>query len=204
MAGPRPVVVACGIFAAELSALGPGAFGGAELVYIDSMLHMRPSELGWRLNETLAGLGGRPIALAYGDCCPYMRELAEIPGRARTPGVNCCEIALGRARYRELRRQGTFFFMPEWATRWREVFSFELGLEDPALARAFMQDTMKRLSYIDTGTQPVPKALLDEIAAYFELPMSIERVGSDEIVRAVQAALERAAEAEPARGRADG
>lgn len=94
--------------------------------------------------------------------------------------------------------------MPEWATRWREVFSFELGLEDPALARAFMQDTMKRLSYIDTGTKPVPKALLDEIAAYFELPMSIERVGSDEIVTAVQAALERAAEADPARGAAGG
>lgn len=193
MAASRPAVVACGIFAAELSALGPGAFGGAQIIYLDSMLHMRPSELGRRLDERLADLGGRPLALAYGDCCPYMRELAELPGRARTPGVNCCEISLGKARYRELRRQGTFFFMPEWATRWREVFSFELGLEDPALARGFMQDTMKRLAYIDTGTKPVPKALLDEIAAYFDLPLSVERAGSDQIVKAVGEALERAA-----------
>lgn len=192
MAAPRPAIVACGIFAAELSALGPGAFGGAELVYLDSMLHMRPAELGRRLEATLSRLSGRPVALAYGDCCPYMRELTELPGRARTPGVNCCEIALGRLRYRELRRQGTFFFMPEWASRWREVFRFELGLEDPTLARGFMQDTMKRLAYVDTGSMPPPRALLDEIAAYFELPMSVERAGSDQIVIALGEALERA------------
>lgn len=203
MSGPRPVVLACGIFAAELAALGPGSFGGAELIYLDSMLHMRPSLLGRRLNETLASLRGRPIALAYGDCCPYMRELAEPPRRARTPGVNCCEIALGKARYVELRRQGSFFFMPEWAARWREVFSFELGLKDPALARGFMQDTMKRLTYIDTGTTPVPEALLDEIAAYFDLPMSVERAGSDEIVKAVRESLERAA-ADSTRDSVDG
>lgn len=192
MPQPRPALVACGVFAGELSALPPASLGGAELVFVDSMLHMKPSLLGDRLGSILGAMADRPVALAFGDCCPFMAELDAAAGRARTPGANCCEIALGPERYRALRKRGSFFFLPEWAERWREIFELNLGLGDRSLARGLLSDAMRELVYLDTGVKPPPIELLGTISAYFGMPMSIERAYPEVLGSAVAAAIERA------------
>jgi hypothetical protein len=170
-------LISCGIFEKEIGSLPTEFLGLFEPIFLDSMLHMRPPILERRLGEILYEDPLRPTVVAFGDCCPHMREIGTSPGRARTKGVNCLEICMGAARFKELRREGAFFFMPEWLQRWKEVFSFELGFEDPELARAFMQESAKVLVYADTGCAEIPIAALEDIGRYFDLPVKVEKTG---------------------------
>jgi hypothetical protein len=188
----RVALIACGIFRREFEALAPELRERFSPEYLDSMLHMRPLELDAALHGILEAQGDKASVLLFGDCCPFMRDMAEAKGRARVLGLNCCEIALGHERYRELRREGSFFFMPEWTLRWEEVFKHELGFSDATLAKGFMKDTMKKLVYIDTGTHPVPHDTLAIIERFFELPVSVERAGLAPLETALRQALQKA------------
>jgi hypothetical protein len=181
-------LVACGIFKREFSLLDAGLRDRFEPIFLDSMLHMRPEAL----DETLKNICGRiegETALLFGDCCPHMRELREGSSCPRPLGVNCVEIAIGALRYRELRRARSFFFMPEWVHRWKEIFEFELGLRDGDLARAFMQEEMGQLVYIDTGAIPVPEEELARIREYFGLPLTVEKAGTGGLAATLEALL---------------
>ncbi|WP_243358858.1 DUF1638 domain-containing protein [Fundidesulfovibrio terrae] len=183
-----PAVVACGIFKKELEALGYGA-RGVKTVTLDSMLHMRPDALDGALDGMLSR--GRPggLALVYGDCSPHMLDFARREGVRKVQGLNCCEIVLGRERYRSLRREGAFFFMPEWAGRWEDVFKHEMGFSQQSLAREFMHDMMKRAVYLDTGVHAVPHRTLDDIASFLGMPVEVLPTGLTHLQAAVDAAL---------------
>ncbi len=188
----RIPLIACGIFRKEFEALPSDLQERFSPEYLDSMLHMRPLELDAALHGRLKALGDKPSVLLFGDCCPFMRDMAEAKDRARADGINCCEIMLGSERYRALRREGSFFFMPEWTERWEEVFKFELGFSDEALARGFMQEAMHKLVYIDTGLHAVPYDTLAAIERYFELPVSVERAGLSQLEKSLRQALAKA------------
>ncbi len=187
--GARVRVLSCGILREELRALPSSLLERLDIVILDSILHMRPRDLESGLYGLLEIAPGAPSILVFGDCSPGMRELCERPGLIRIPGVNCCEIVLGRERYRNLRRQGVFLFMPEWTARWREVFESELGFRSSDLARGFMTDSMKALAYVDTGVVPVPRAILDEIEDFFGMPVRIEAAGLGNLESALREAL---------------
>jgi hypothetical protein len=129
--------------------------------------------------------------MAYGDCCGHMEEFCSEPGISRTRGINCCEIILGRETYRKLRREGAFFLMPEWATRWKEIFAGQLGLSGPC-AKAFMQDMHTRLIYLDTGIQPVPWDDLNEASGYLGLPVEVLPVSLDPLLASLREATRSA------------
>jgi len=191
----------CGIFREEFGALPSELTAGISPLFFNSMLHMRPLDLDRLLEGSVGKHGsGQPELLVYGDCSPHIDQLCGSAWCQRTQGVNCCEIMLGSVRYRELRRQGSFFLMPEWLERWQEVFKHELGLADSALARQFMAESMSRFVYIDTGLKSLPQAALDEIATYFGLPLTIERPGLAHLETAIReglAALESSAACGP-------
>jgi hypothetical protein len=188
-----PLCLACSILRHEVEALKESLGRELEVRYLGSMLHMNP-EL---LDRQLAGLleaeqdSGREVVLAYGDCCPRMLDFQAGPRIARTQGINCCELLLGRDRYRELRGAGAFFLMPEWALRWRRIFEEELGL-GPSNARSLMGEMHTRLVYLDTGLVPVPREALAEASAYTGLPWSILAVDLEPLRRQLREALERA------------
>ena len=190
----RPIsLVACGIFKEEFAALGEELRKRFSPTFLDSMLHMDPEELDRRLAGALPAPGTAAVIL-YGDCSPHMREAADEPGRSRTEGINCCEICLGRDRYRQLRKAGAFFLMNEWARRWEEVFKKELGFDNPALARAYMSETMSEVVYLDCGSAPVPETTLSDAAAYLGLPSRVEACGLGHLEAALRRELEKAKE----------
>ncbi|NLJ45930.1 MAG: DUF1638 domain-containing protein [Treponema sp.] len=187
--GSRVRVLACGILREELRALPTALLARLDIVNLDSILHMRPRDLESGLHGLLDSAPGVPAILVFGDCSPGMRELSLGPGRVRISGVNCCEIVLGRERYRDLRRRETFLFMPEWTARWREVFGAELGFQSIDAARGFMTDSMQSLAYVDTGVVPVPVPTLREIEDFFGMPVRIEHAGIGLLEKAVLEAL---------------
>ena len=182
-------LLSCGIFKEEYQLLPPDLRLRLAPVFLDSMLHMDPEKLDAMLGNFLQGLGGKPAVISFGDCCPHMQELGSVACVARTRGVNCCEIYLGRERYRKLCREQTFFLMPEWAMRWERVVKKELGLADRQLARDFMAQSMSKAMYIDTGIIPIPEAELAAFSDHTGLAVSIESTGPEHFIAAMQSAL---------------
>lgn len=181
----------CSVLRDELSTFLADNYPEAELLFLDSMLHMRPQRLEATLGQALDQRQDRRCLLVYGDCHARMREAASRPGCVKTEGVNCGELLLGHERYRRLRNDRVFLFLPEWTRRWREVFVEQLGFTDVDLARQFMAESRKRLVYLDTGREPVPLATLKEIETFFAMPVEILPVSLEHLHQAVRAAATR-------------
>lgn len=184
-------LLSCGVFQAEVRALGEAHWPDLKLGFMSSKLHMKPENLAIKLT---AAVGkeleqGRRVALIYGDCCTAMADLTSRPGVARTRGNNCYDLLLGRDEYRRLAREGAFFLLPEWARRWREIFEKELGLNCEN-ATGLMRDMHQRLIYLDTGLVPVPESDLQACAQYCGLPCEVMPVTLEMLHAAIQEALE--------------
>ena len=190
--GAKIVCIACSIFRNEMETLRSFGQINYPVIYLTSMLHMRPDIL----QETLADrirqerAKGKSVLLLYGDCHPRLREQTSAPCVARVEGINCPEILLGRDRYRALRREGVFFLLREWTLHWKEVFKKELGLEGK-LARQFMQEMHTRLVYVDSGNGPIPQEQIEEISDYSGLAWEKVEIGLEPLRTALGRAVDR-------------
>ena len=177
------VWLSCGVLRAELEALHKLDKIGGELLFLDSMLHMDPPRLEATLTAKLTTLGGAEgrLVLVYGDCSCRMLDLVRDYRVGRVNAINCIQMLVGRARYRELMQEHAFMLMPEWAMRWRETMQNALDLP-PTVARDLMCSDRRMLVYLDTGLAPVPKACLEECSAYAGLPLRVEQVGLNNLL----------------------
>ncbi len=190
---PSTLCISCSIFRKEIEALHASGRLGLPVEFLNSMLHMVPAKLETRLQGALGAARDqdreKAVVLAYGDCCGHMDTFEAEPGTARTAGINCCEIILGREAYRRLRKEGAFFLMPEWALAWRQVFVGQLGLLGPC-AKTFMQELHTRLIYLDTGLIPVPHEALQEASEFLGLPVEILPVSLDPLLASLNQAAQ--------------
>ena len=184
------LAICCGIFQAELAVLAP-AFPRLRMIFVDSMLHMRPDLLQNRIDALLDLHAPEKVLFIFGDCTPRIVELCRRSGYAKTEGINCCDIMLGREAYRRLRKAGAFFFLPEWTVRWRDVFEFELGFSGLRGAGEMLREVHSHFIYLDTGVMPLPSALLDEISHELELPMNVMPLGLGCLEHKIAAAQEK-------------
>jgi len=186
------ICVACSVFRDELEALRKRGELDLPVRYLDSMLHMRPKRLETQLTAAVGEeqANCQAVVLVYGDCHAYMNEQVCTDAVARTAGINCCEILLGASRYRELRREGHFFLLPEWARRWKEILHRELGLHGEN-ARDFMQEMHTRLLYLDTGLRPIPTEHLEEASRMTGLPWDVLEVPLDHLAASIRSAFQR-------------
>ena len=187
----HPVVaICCAVFEAEVEALRLSNWPDLSIRYQNSMLHMKPEKLAARLERLVDDelqLGNK-VLLIYGDCCVGMAALTDRPDVIRTRGNNCCDILLGSSEYRRLSHTGAFFLFPEWAKRWRHIFSVELGLNQ-INAAGLMGDMHKKLLYLNTGVLPVPVTDLQECSDYCGLPLELLHVSLEPLRAAIESAL---------------
>ena len=181
-------LVGCGILEKEFLSLPEELRESFDSRFLDSELHIHPERLDRVLGALVEHQGPEPIVFLFGDCCPHMAEMSSGKAARRVRGANCIEIYLGTERYRRMRKEGTFFLMPEWAQRWERIVKEELGLDTRELAREFMADTMTKAAYVDTGSLPVPH---DELAAFSEytgLTVDILPTGTEYLREALEKA----------------
>lgn len=183
--------IACSIFRDELEALRRENKITVPVIYLDSMLHMFPDRLHERLDKVVKNEldAGKKLLLIYGECSPYMDKYNENKNVKRIGGINCVNIFLDEKVYRNLRKEGAFFLIHEWALRWKEIFQNELGLNADN-AKSFMSEMHTKLIYLDTGSAPVPVDTLNEISAYCGLPCEIAKVTLDVFSNRVNQAVE--------------
>ncbi|SHO47920.1 DUF1638 domain-containing protein [Desulfopila aestuarii] len=187
-------VICCSVLRREIEELLAKDYPEAELVFLDSMLHMHPEKMREAIDKEIADRPDRSCLLVYGDCHAHMRETAEGPHCAKVNGVNCGHLLLGTEEYRTCRNSKTFLFLPEWTERWHEVFEKELGFTDRDLAREFMKENQRKLLYLDTGLIPVPQDTLNNIAEFFDMPIGVLPVTLGQLRQAVKDAINRMAQ----------
>ncbi len=187
---PKGAMMCCSVLQAELESLCKVHWPHLKLIFLPSMMHMHPERLASSLESVLDAelKQGYGVVLIYGDCCARMTALEGLPGVVRTRGKNCCELLLGPQEYRRLSHEGVFFLIPEWARRWKEIFTKELGLNRDN-ATSLMQEMHRKLMYLDTGLAPVPETALKECAEYCGLPYEVLRVPLGHLHSAIEKAL---------------
>ena len=185
------MAIACSIFRPELEQLRSRGEVEFPIRYFDSTLHMVPPELAETLTGAVSEERGRDrrVLLIYGDCHPYMNDAAKDPEVGRVRGCNCCEILLGKERYRRLRREKVFFLLPEWILRWRETIAVLPGA-DAKTTIDIMRDEYAKLLYLDTGALPVPDVELHECSEYFGLPYEVLAVSPEHLLGEIDEALQ--------------
>ena len=185
----------CSVFKRELDALIERGEINLPVRYVDSVLHLEPRQLQAELDRVIADERecGRKVVLVYGDCHAYMLDDSNRPGVVRAEGVNCCEILIGGTLFRSYRRQGAFFLLPEWTTRWREVLPIALGPNDKE-AWSMMREAHTKLMYLDTGLIEVPHDTLADISSYAGLPYEILEVSLEHLRNRITACVERLAD----------
>lgn len=176
-------IFACSIFRNELELLRKEGKVSAEVIYLDSMLHMHPEKLEMQLESKISGQKDFSLVL-YGDCHARITD-NHGANRLKVIGINCCEILLGSEQYLKLRKEGAFILLPEWMVRWKEVFQVEMGFKDSSLARKFMNEMHTELVYADTQIIPVPFDTLDEISAFTGLHYRIVKCGTENLLKAI-------------------
>lgn len=167
-------IISCGVFKLELEYLSRAGFLSLPRSYIPSRFHLYPSRLEKMLTRLIrqkTGAGKR-VVLLFGDCHARMCEQEHSGLVSRVEGINCPDILLPRETYRQLRRQGAFFLLPDWAVHWQDIFQKELGLRGDT-AKMFMQEMHSRLVYIDTGVMDPPRSHLGEMSKFSGLPFKI-------------------------------
>lgn len=179
------VIIACSIFKTELEHLKEIGKINIPIVYLNSMLHMEPQKLKVLLDEKIKENNHLKIILAFGDCHARMIDYEENKNIVRTPGINCCEIFLGTPEYRELRKQGSFILLPEWAERWKEVFQEYMGFKNSKSTAEFMNEMHKKLVYVDTGYKTMNNNILKEISEFTGLPLEIHKSSIVELEKTI-------------------
>ena len=186
------IVICCRVFKSEIMALRQRHWPEMTIRFESSMLHMKPDKLASRLDAKLQPefLEHHKALLIYGDCCMEMTDFTKRPGVVRVCGNNCCELLLGKKTYKHLSHEGAFFLFPEWAHRWRHIFSVELGLNQ-ANAASLMGEMHSKLVYLDTGVVPVPITDLKECSQYCGLPWETLQVSLDPLFKGIQSAWDK-------------
>ncbi|OFX56909.1 MAG: hypothetical protein A2066_21295 [Bacteroidetes bacterium GWB2_41_8] len=177
--------IACSIFKNEIEFLIEKGKLNTHFIYVDSELHMEPQ----KLNQVLEKLIRPDCLFCYGDCHSRMIQQENSGLIERVNGLNCVEIFLGKETYRELRREGAFFLLPEWTLKWERIFKELLGFHSQELAAQFMNEMHKKLIYVNTGVHEIPVKTLDDISKYFSMPVDVIEIDLIHLENAIKNGL---------------
>ena len=184
------VIIACSIFRYELEQFVKEGKINIPIVYLNSMLHMNPKQLQILLDAKIEEYKNFRIILMFGDCHARMVDYEENTNIVRTPGINCCEILLGKQNYRKIRNDGAFILLPEWSERWKEVFVDSLGFKTSKAIKPFMAEMHKKIVYIDTGLVEKNIPLFNEISDFLGLPLEIYSSTTNELETVINRLIE--------------
>ncbi len=187
----KPVCIACSVFRSELQSLFDRGQLNLDLKFIDLTLHMNPVQMQDSLDIYLKKeiARGNYIILIYGHCSPGMNKVTANSCIARVEGKNCFEIILGEKEYLAQLKSRSFFLLPKWIEDWRKYFIDGFGM-DSDIASSMMEDTYKKILYLDTGVTGIEKEKLRKFSDYCRLPVEIKKVSLKPLMDSIKKAVE--------------
>lgn len=162
--------ISCSIFKKALDSINTKYNYNLDIKYFDSMLHMNPEKFSEEVFTEIELLKKKKecILLVYGDCHPNMFTISSHKKIQKVNGINCIEQFIGTSLYKKYQKERTFFLLPEWIERWKEVFEKELGFFDAKFAKDFMNEFFDKLLAIHIEGMELENQnkLINEISNY--------------------------------------
>jgi Protein of unknown function (DUF1638) len=186
----KTIAIACTAVRPELKRLTAEGLIDFPIHYISSSLHMRPDKLQSAMAELIEKeqAPDKRIVLIYGDCHPYIEDMTDGDRVARVRATNCVEMLLGKNRYKDLIKNGSFILLPEWTKRWHEIFG-----QFPGTSRETAMEILRcqhtNLVYANTGERAIPYEALKTCSAYTGLPFEIIDTSLDHLILLIKEAL---------------
>lgn len=144
-----PVLIGCGVLGPELRRLAAAGAPAFDLALLPAELHLDPERLAQVLGAQLARTASLDARVFYGVCHPGLERLVQAHGRRRSRGLNCVEMLLGPARYREELEAGSYFLLEAWAPGFEAALARTFGGR-PAVAAEVFRGAHTRLLAIRT------------------------------------------------------
>jgi hypothetical protein len=181
------VVIACGIFADELSAvIQPDK--NIEIRRIEAALHADPKELKKNLVAMLSECrrDGKDTYVLFGNCHPEIDELCRIYGAKRLESDNCIHAFLGSSKDR-FEQDRTMIMTPAWVREWRSIMN-ALGW-DEVDARINL-GRYRRILLLDPELRSLTDEEILEFYDLIQVPIEIERLELDTFKQTVERLLD--------------
>lgn len=171
-------VISCSVVRHELGFLQASGDFPYPIEFLNSKLHLTPSNLGEQLQKKIHGYlrSGKGVLLVYGDCHASMVDMSQSARVARTESLNCIELLISKAQRREWLKKRFFFLLPEWTERWEEILLHLPGMTPEQSIDLFRREN-RGLCYLDTGVVPVPTSKLLACSETLSLAYEILPVG---------------------------
>lgn len=178
----KTAVLSCGALAREVRHICKNAPFPEQLFFVEPLLHLYPSKLQETLAEKLQTLQQQyeQILVVYGQCLPDMDRFLADYNAQRVSGAHCLEM-IGGDRFWEISKScpGTYFLIPSWIISFPRAIVEGLRLEQEPRMKEIMFRHYKKVVYFDTLLYGDMDKRVGEIAQWLDLPLEIERVGTD-------------------------
>ncbi len=179
-------LIACQIFADELSAALPEAYKDIEITWLDAGLHMNIDKLETTLKLALKNAGADARVLFGNGCSPEMCHIINGHG-AKILGAKNCIDAFCSESLDELEQNRIVAMTPGWIRCFSSLMA-EAGWDQVDVRQNWGR--YDRILLLDTGVNPLSD---EEILAFYDLiqvPIEIQPTGLDRFRQKLMEMLE--------------
>ena len=179
--GGKIALVVCGALMREVVEITRHHDWGLDLFGIPSEHHLYPERIVEAVEEKLSDLEGRyhKIVVVYGDCGTggaLDRVMARYAA-VRPVGPHCYEMYAGCG-FQELTREAGTYFVTDYLVRnWERTVLSGLGLDQRPELKDVCFAGCERLVYLRQSSDSELEEKAREIAAFLEVPLSLEETG---------------------------
>jgi len=191
---PKTLFIACAALGREVKAIIRKHGWNADFEAIDAKLHLRPQKIGPAVEQRLQKTEGRyeRRVVVYGHCGAFdLDGILKRHGAIRPLGPHCYEMYGGDSFATALKEQAGTYILTDFLIRaWDTLAVRGLKIDKYPKLKELMFKHYSRVIYYSQqkDVQLVEKA--HEIAAWLNLPLTIEHVGYGDLERRLVAIME--------------
>jgi hypothetical protein len=190
----KTVFIACAALGREVKAIIKKYGWDADFQAIDAKLHLFPQKIGPAVEERLEETEGQyeRRVVVYGHCGAFdLDGILEKHGAVRPVGPHCYEMYGGEQFARALREEPGTFILTDFLIRAWEAFVVKgLKIEQHPKLKHLLFRHYRRLAYFSQEKDDRLIARAHEIAAWLNLPLTIEHTGYGDLERRLVAIME--------------
>lgn len=191
---PKTVIIACAALGREVKNIIKKHGWQADFQAIDARLHLRPTKIGAAVEERLqqvADTHERKVVV-YGHCGAMdLDGILEKHGAIRPSGPHCYEMYGGEAFAQALKQEPGTFILTDYLIRaWDKFVVRGLKIDKHPKLKNLLFHQYKRLLYFSQVEDEKLLAKAEEIAAWLEIPLTVQQVGYGDLERRLVAIME--------------
>lgn len=193
-AQPKTIFIVCAALGREVRAIIKKHGWNADFEAIDAKLHLRPQKIGPAVQERLEKNAGKyeRRVVVYGHCGAFdLDDILEEHGAVRPLGPHCYEMYGGEHFAQALSEVAGTYILTDFLVRaWETLAVQGLKLDKHPQLKDLMFHNYRKVIYYSQEEDAELVAKAYEIAAWLNLPLTVEHVGYGDLERRLVAIME--------------